>query len=73
LIPVTKTFLPPKAEYDAYLQGIREWNWLTNNGPQAMVLPKIKIEKNVIISAGTVVTIDVPDGVMVVGVPGRII
>jgi dTDP-4-amino-4,6-dideoxygalactose transaminase len=33
LIPVTKPFLPPKAEYDKYLDGIWERNWLTNNGP----------------------------------------
>lgn len=33
MIPVTKPFLPPKAEYDAYLDGIWERNWLTNNGP----------------------------------------
>lgn len=33
MIPVTKPFLPPKAEYQAYLDGIWERNWLTNNGP----------------------------------------
>ncbi|SFB60118.1 DegT/DnrJ/EryC1/StrS family aminotransferase [Algoriphagus aquimarinus] len=33
MIPVTKPFLPPKAEYDKYLDGIWERNWLTNNGP----------------------------------------
>jgi dTDP-4-amino-4,6-dideoxygalactose transaminase len=33
LIPVTKPFLPPRAEYDRYLDGIWERNWLTNNGP----------------------------------------
>lgn len=33
MIPVTKPFLPPKAEYDAYLKGIWDRNWLTNNGP----------------------------------------
>lgn len=32
-IPVTKPFLPPKAEYDAYIDGIWQRNWLTNNGP----------------------------------------
>ncbi|MDQ3396124.1 MAG: DegT/DnrJ/EryC1/StrS family aminotransferase [Bacteroidota bacterium] len=33
MINITKPFLPPKEEYDHYLQGI--WNrvWLTNNGP----------------------------------------
>ena len=33
MIPVTKPFLPPRAEYDRYLDGIWERNWLTNNGP----------------------------------------
>lgn len=33
MIPVTKPFLPPKAIYDEYVQGIWERNWLTNNGP----------------------------------------
>jgi dTDP-4-amino-4,6-dideoxygalactose transaminase len=33
LIPVTEPFLPPKEEYDKYLQGIWSRNWLTNNGP----------------------------------------
>ncbi len=33
MIPVTKPFLPPKAEYDHYLEGIWQRSWLTNNGP----------------------------------------
>lgn len=33
MIPVTKPFLPPKEEYDKYLEGIWKRNWLTNNGP----------------------------------------
>lgn len=33
LIPVTKPFLPPKHEYDAFLKGIWEREYLTNNGP----------------------------------------
>ncbi len=33
MIPVTKPFLPPQKEYDVYVQGIWERNWLTNNGP----------------------------------------
>lgn len=33
MIPVTKPFLPPRAEYDQYLDGIWNRNWLTNNGP----------------------------------------
>ena len=33
MINVTKPFLPPKEEYDHYLQGIWDRDWLTNNGP----------------------------------------
>ena len=32
-INVTKAYLPPIAEYTAYLEGIWERAWLTNNGP----------------------------------------
>jgi len=33
MIHVTKPFLPPKNEYDFYLDGIWERNWITNHGP----------------------------------------
>ena len=33
MIPVTKPFLPPKEEFERYLNGIWERNWLTNHGP----------------------------------------
>lgn len=33
MIPVTKPFLPPIEEYQAYLRDIWTRNWLTNNGP----------------------------------------
>ena len=33
IIPITKPFLPPKEEYNTYLEGIWKRNWLTNNGP----------------------------------------
>jgi dTDP-4-amino-4,6-dideoxygalactose transaminase len=33
MIPVTKTFLPQMEEYQEYIQGIWNRNWLTNNGP----------------------------------------
>ena len=33
MIPVTKPFLPPQEEYEQYLDGIWERQWLTNNGP----------------------------------------
>lgn len=33
MIPVTKPFLPPVEEYERYIRGIWQRNWLTNNGP----------------------------------------
>lgn len=33
MIDVTRPFLPPREEYDKYLEGIFKRNWLTNNGP----------------------------------------
>jgi dTDP-4-amino-4,6-dideoxygalactose transaminase len=33
MIQVTRPFLPPQDEYDQYLKGIWQRNWLTNNGP----------------------------------------
>jgi dTDP-4-amino-4,6-dideoxygalactose transaminase len=38
---VTKTFLPPKEEYQKYLDQIWESHWLTNNGP---ILQKLEEE-----------------------------
>jgi sugar O-acyltransferase (sialic acid O-acetyltransferase NeuD family) len=42
-------------------------------GAGATILPKITIGDNVTIGAGTVVTKDIPDNCLVVGVPGKII
>lgn len=42
-------------------------------GTNATVLPKVNIGKNVIVGAGAVVTKDVPDNSLIVGVPGKII
>ena len=33
MIPVTKPFLPPQEEYNKYIDGIWQRQWLTNNGP----------------------------------------
>lgn len=33
MIPVTKPFLPPQDEYEKYIKGIWQRQWLTNNGP----------------------------------------
>ena len=35
MIPVTKPFLPPREEYEKYLKGIWQRDWLTNMGPLA--------------------------------------
>jgi dTDP-4-amino-4,6-dideoxygalactose transaminase len=35
MIPVTKPFLPPREEYESYLKGIWNRQWLTNMGPLA--------------------------------------
>ncbi len=41
-------------------------------GSNATILPNIKIGKNVIVGAGSVVTKDVPDNCLVVGVPAKL-
>lgn len=38
-------------------------------GSNSVILPKVKIGKNVVVGAGAVVTKDIPDNCMVVGVP----
>ena len=38
MIPVTKPFLPPIEEYQSYLKGIWQRQWLTNMGPLASEL-----------------------------------
>ncbi len=45
MIPVTKPFLPPKEEYEKYLVGIWQRNWLTNMGPLASDL-ELKLKKH---------------------------
>jgi sugar O-acyltransferase (sialic acid O-acetyltransferase NeuD family) len=42
-------------------------------GSNATILPNINIGKNVTIGAGTLITKDIPDNSLVVGVPGKII
>jgi dTDP-4-amino-4,6-dideoxygalactose transaminase len=38
MINVTKTYLPPKTEYDAMLQEVWDSSWITNNGPMVQRL-----------------------------------
>lgn len=40
MINVTKTYLPPLAEYTAYLEGIWERKWVTTYGPLMQELEK---------------------------------
>lgn len=44
MIPVTKTYLPSRDEYETYLNDVWESGWLTNNGELATDLEK-KLEK----------------------------
>jgi sugar O-acyltransferase (sialic acid O-acetyltransferase NeuD family) len=46
---------------------------MTQIGTNVTILPKINIGKNSIIGAGSVVTKDIPDNVLVVGVPAKIL
>ncbi|WP_457618002.1 acetyltransferase [Lutibacter sp.] len=45
----------------------------TSVGTNATILPNISIGKNVTIGAGSVITKDIPDDCLVIGVPGKII
>lgn len=40
MIPITKPFMPPVEEYEAYVKKIWENGWLTNNGPMVRELEK---------------------------------
>jgi dTDP-4-amino-4,6-dideoxygalactose transaminase len=59
MIPVTKPFLPPQNEYEHYLKGIWERNWLTNNGPLVNELELnlkefLKIDHLLFVTNGTI-------------------
>lgn len=58
-IPVTKPFLPPKKDYDFYLNQIWESQWLTNMGPLAKNLEKelasfLNVEHLLFVTNGTI-------------------
>lgn len=42
-------------------------------GARTLIMPNVRIGNNVIVAAGSVITKDVPDGVVVGGVPARVI
>lgn len=59
MIPVTKPFLPPRTEVNAYLDGIWERNWLTNNGPLVRELEdqlrlRFRLKNLLFVSNGTI-------------------
>lgn len=59
MIPVTKSFLPPKEEYEHYLAQIWESSWLTNMGPLANRLEEslkayLKLKNLLFVTNGTV-------------------
>lgn len=56
----------------AVLLGKVEIGSFCSIGANATILPKVKIGNSVTVGAGSVVTQDVQDGVIVMGVPGRI-
>lgn len=58
-INVTKTFLPPIAEYEVYLNQVWKNNWLTNNGPfvrelEAQLEAYLGVSKLLLVSNGTI-------------------
>ncbi|MGT2894955.1 DapH/DapD/GlmU-related protein [Streptococcus entericus] len=62
----------PKERRGLILQPVhlKENAWI---GSGATILPGVTVGKNAIVSAGAVVTKDVPDNVIVAGVPARVI
>jgi len=59
MIPITKPFLPPIEEYEKYLKGIWQRDWLTNMGPLANELELrlkdyLKVNHLLFVTNGTV-------------------
>lgn len=59
MIPVTKPFMPPRKEYEKYLEGIWEREFLTNNGPLVKELERrlkeyLNVEHLLYMSNGTI-------------------
>lgn len=58
MIPVTKPYLPNREKLNAYIDGIYERNWLTNNGPLVQELTHrlelyLGVENLLLVSNGT--------------------
>lgn len=59
MINVTKPFLPPRDDYDKYLNGIWQRNWITNHGPlvnelELRLKEYLKVPHLLFLSNGTV-------------------
>lgn len=59
MIPITKPFLPPKVEFETYLNGIWERQWLTNMGPLSIDLETklkeyLKVKHLLFVTNGTI-------------------
>ncbi len=75
MIPVTKPFLPPIEEYQQYLLGIWERNWLTNNGPlvqelEAKLKEYLGVKHLFLVNNGTIA---IQIGIKALGWKGEII
>lgn len=75
MIPVTKPFLPPLEKYTAYLQGIWDRNWLTNDGPlvnelESKLKEHLKLENLLFVSNGTIA---IQIAIKALGIKGKII
>ena len=75
MIPVTKPFLPPIQEYEKYLRGIWNRNWLTNNGPlvnelELALKDYLKIKHLLFVTNGTIA---IQLAIKALGLTGKII
>jgi dTDP-4-amino-4,6-dideoxygalactose transaminase len=75
MIPVTKPFLPPIQEYEKYLKGIWNRNWLTNNGPlvnelELALKEYLKVKHLLFVTNGTIA---IQLAIKALGLKGKII
>jgi dTDP-4-amino-4,6-dideoxygalactose transaminase len=75
MIPVTKPFLPPIEEYNKFIQGIWERNWLTNHGPlvtelEVKLKDELKLSHLLYVTNGTIA---IQLAIKALGLTGKII
>jgi dTDP-4-amino-4,6-dideoxygalactose transaminase len=75
MIPVTKPFLPPLSEYQSYVDGIWQRNWLTNNGPlvnelELQLKKQLDLKHLLFLTNGTIA---IQLAIKVLGLTGKII